>query len=87
MAVPANGRAPMQTPETPALALPSAVGVIQTLERLMTEVTKEEATSQTVNAACNCAARIADLLRIHLDAKRLELLQRRATKSRQALEE
>ena len=50
----------------------NAKSVVNTLERLMNEVTKEDVTSGTVNAACNCAARITDLLRVHLEAKRLD---------------
>jgi hypothetical protein len=43
----------------------------------MTEVTKEECTPSTVNAACNAAARITDLLRVHLEAERLQIARRR----------
>lgn len=55
----------------------NARGVVQTLERLMNEVTKEECTPATVNAAANCAARITDLLRVHLEAERLSIARRR----------
>lgn len=55
----------------------NARGVVQTLERLMNEVTKEECTPATVNAACNAAARITDLLRVHLEAERLQIARRR----------
>lgn len=50
----------------------NAKSVVLTLERLMNEVTKEDVSSTTVNATCNCAARITDLLRVHLEAKRLD---------------
>lgn len=50
----------------------NAKSVIQTLERLMTNVTNEDCTASTVNAACNCAARITDLLRVHLEVERLQ---------------
>lgn len=46
--------------------------VVQNLERLMLDVTKEKATPETVNAACNCAARITDILRIHLEVERMK---------------
>lgn len=45
--------------------------VVRQLENLMDKVTATEATPETVNAACNCAARITDILRIHLDVQRL----------------
>lgn len=45
--------------------------VVGTLEKLMTKVTDSACTAETVNAACNCAGRIADILRIHLDVERL----------------
>jgi hypothetical protein len=48
-----------------------AKGVVQTLEGLMRDVTKDDCTASTVNAACNCAARITDLLRVHLEVERL----------------
>jgi hypothetical protein len=48
-------------------------GVVKKLESLMTDVTKEEATPDTVNAACNCAGRITDLLRIHLEVERMKV--------------
>lgn len=43
----------------------------------MTKVTAEDCNSHTVNAACNCTARITDLLRLHLDAQRLHLQSQR----------
>jgi len=45
--------------------------VVTTLEGLMTSVTKEQVTPATVNAACNCADKIVDILRLHLDVERL----------------
>jgi hypothetical protein len=45
--------------------------VVTTLHQLMGDVNKEKITADTVNAACNCAGRIADILRLHLDAARL----------------
>lgn len=46
--------------------------VVKTLEGLMNKVTANACTAETVNAACNCAARITDILRIHLDVERLK---------------
>lgn len=63
---------PAKTALSEAEEMFNAKSVVGTLERLMNEVTQEEVNSSTVNAACNCAARITDLLRVHLEAKRLE---------------
>jgi len=49
----------------------NAGGIVHTLETLMTRVTEHEATDKTVMAACQCAAQIANLLRLHLEAERL----------------
>lgn len=46
--------------------------VVTTLEGLMTRVTNENVTPDTVNAACNCADKIVDILRLHLDVERLK---------------
>ncbi len=46
--------------------------VVTTLNRLMNKVTEEECTADTVNAACNCASQITQLLRVHLDVERLK---------------
>jgi hypothetical protein len=45
--------------------------VVNTLNSLMKRVTEKECTSDTVNAACNCASQITQLLRVHLDVERL----------------
>lgn len=45
--------------------------VVMTLEGLMTRVTKDDVSPDTVNAACNCADKIVDILRLHLDVERL----------------
>lgn len=45
--------------------------VVKTLEGLMTKVTETTCTAETVNAACNCADKITDILRLHLDVERL----------------
>ena len=45
--------------------------VVKTLEGLMTRVTQIDCTPDTVNAACNCADKITDVLRLHLDVERL----------------
>jgi hypothetical protein len=45
--------------------------VVNTLEGLMNRVTEESVTPDTVNAACNCADKIVDILRLHLDVERL----------------
>lgn len=45
--------------------------VVTTLEGLMTKVTEKDVSPDTVNAACNCADKIVDILRLHLDVERL----------------
>ena len=55
----------------------NARSVVQTLEQLMLRVTEQECTPATVNAAANCAARICDILRVHLEAERLQIARRR----------
>jgi len=46
--------------------------VVTTLEGLMQKVTSKDCTPETVNAACNCADKITDILRLHLDVERLK---------------
>jgi hypothetical protein len=46
--------------------------VVTTLNNLMNRVTEKECTSDTVNAACNCAHQITQLLKVHLDVERLK---------------
>lgn len=50
----------------------NAKSVVQTLETLMHKVTAEECTPATVNSACNCASRIVDVLRLHVEVERLK---------------
>jgi hypothetical protein len=45
--------------------------VVTTLQGLMESVTEKNVTPDTVNAACNCASRIVDVLRVHIEAERL----------------
>jgi len=49
--------------------------VVTTLESLMNRVTAESVTPDTVNAACNCADKITDLLKLHLEVERLQIKQ------------
>ena len=51
--------------------------VVTTLESLMNKVTSEEVSPDTVNAACNCADKIVDILRLHLDVERLKIATKR----------
>lgn len=55
----------------------NARSVVKTLESLMVNVTKDTCDPHTVNAACNCAARITDILRLHLEAERLKMSRRK----------
>lgn len=47
--------------------------VVKTLEGLMTRVTKDDCTPDTVNAACNCADKITDILKLHLEVEKLKM--------------
>lgn len=47
--------------------------VVTKLEKLMDRVTEDKATADTVNAACNCADKIVDILKFHLDLERLKI--------------
>lgn len=49
--------------------------VVTTLENLMNKVTAEKVTPETVNAACNCADKITDMLKLHLEVERLQIKQ------------
>lgn len=49
--------------------------VVTTLENLMNRVTANEVTPETVNAACNCADKITDMLKLHLEVERLQIKQ------------
>jgi hypothetical protein len=46
--------------------------VVKTLESLMTRVTDQNISPESVHAACNCADKIVDILRLHLDVERLK---------------
>lgn len=47
--------------------------VVKKLESLMDRVTEKECTTQTVHAACDCAGKITDILRLHLEVERLRV--------------
>jgi hypothetical protein len=42
-------------------------GIVNTLHSLMLNVTKDKCNAETVNAACNCANQITQLLKLHLE--------------------
>lgn len=46
--------------------------VVKKLETYMDKVTEKECTPDTVQAAVNCADKIVDILRLHLDVERLK---------------
>lgn len=45
--------------------------VVQKLEKYMDQVTEKECTPATVQAAVNCADKICDFLKLHLEVERL----------------
>lgn len=46
--------------------------IVMTLHGLMSKVTNEECNAETVNAACNCASKITDLLKLHLEVEKFK---------------
>lgn len=51
--------------------------VVTKLADLMDGVTAKEITADNVRAACECSARITDIMRLHLEAGRLKAKMRR----------
>lgn len=47
--------------------------IVNNLEALMTKVTSEEINPSTVNAACQCAEKITDLFKLHLELEKHRL--------------
>jgi len=50
--------------------------VVKKLEGYMDRVTEKECTPATVQAAVNCADKICDFLRLHLEVERLKIKSR-----------
>lgn len=46
--------------------------VVTTLEKLMNRVTEKDCNPNTVIAACQCAEKITDILKVHLEVAKLE---------------
>lgn len=46
--------------------------IVQKLENYMDRVTEKECSPSTVQAAVNCADKIVDILRLHLEVERLK---------------
>jgi hypothetical protein len=49
----------------------SVKSVVMNLEDMMKSVTKKECNPSTVNAACNCADKITNLLKLQLEYQRM----------------
>ena len=47
--------------------------IVKKLENMMDKVTETECTPATVQAAVNCADKICDFLRLHLEVERLKI--------------
>lgn len=47
--------------------------VVKKLENMMDKVTEKECTTETVHAACDCAGKITEILRLHIDLERLKI--------------
>jgi ACT domain-containing protein len=50
--------------------------VVGTLSNLMKKVTDKECNADTVNAACNCASQITQILRLHLEVEKIKRIHR-----------
>lgn len=48
-------------------------GIVKKLENYMDKVTEKDCTPATVQAAVNCADKIVDILRLHLEVERLRV--------------
>jgi hypothetical protein len=83
--LPVNGHQAAEPTVLPAQpgTIFNARSIVHTLETLMNRVTEQEATPDTVTAACRCASEISQLLKIHLEAERL----RREDEQRRRAEE
>lgn len=46
--------------------------VVNSLADLMEAVTKKEITPETVNAACNCAGKITEIFKFHLEFEKFK---------------
>lgn len=46
--------------------------VVNSLADLMDAVTKQEVTPETVNAACNCAGKITEIFKFHLEFEKFK---------------
>ena len=68
----------MKSSNKPSVITPESQvkNVVKTLSGLMKDVTKNECTPSTVNAACNCASSITELLKLHLEAEKLNYLRK-----------
>ena len=47
--------------------------IVNNLEKLMTQVTSDDVNPSTVNAACQCAEKITDLFKLHLELEKHKL--------------
>lgn len=60
---------PGLSPEVKDPSKSLSMNVAEHLLKLMKDVTKENVTPQTVNAACNCASQMVNLMKINLRLK------------------
>ncbi len=49
--------------------------VVKTLAGLMDKVTQNKCDPSTVNAACNCASAITEIMKVHVDAEKIRLFK------------
>lgn len=51
----------------------NARDTVNILQDAMKKITNEKLTAENIHAACNCAGKITDIMRVHLDFTRLQL--------------
>jgi len=60
---PANTIIPVNDNQSPIIT----AKIVNTLAGMMDKLVEQDITPQTVNAACNCAEKITDLFKFHLE--------------------
>ena len=61
--------------QPPVAALFDTKTIVHKLENYMDRVTEKECSPSTVQAAVNCADKIVDILRLHLEVERLRVIK------------
>jgi hypothetical protein len=65
----------LSTKNREAVAIFKTEKVVDTLTGLMDKVTKSKCDPQTVQAACNCASAITELMKVHVDIEKIRIVK------------